>query len=189
LKKNYAEGKPNSYVLVERTEGRPGADVLREATEKAIAEDARLVGFFGTKGGHLPFQTADGNFNPTFDVKGTERYTHADVIENPTLSDMTQSALQFLSTPKKDADERSKFWLLVEAGDVDWANHANNLDSSIGAVLSGDKAFATIVNWVEENEAWDDTAVFVTSDHGHFLVIENVDAISNAAKKAAAANR
>lgn len=189
LKKNYAEGKPGSYVLVERTEGRPGADVLREATEKAIAEDARLVGFFGTKGGHLPFQTADGNFNPTFDVKGTERYTQADVVENPTLSDMTQSALQFLSAPKKGTDERSKFWLLVEAGDVDWANHANNLDSSIGAVLSGDRAFASIVNWVEENEAWDDAAVFVTSDHGHFLVIENVDAISNAAKKAAAASR
>ncbi|WDQ19281.1 alkaline phosphatase [Rhodopirellula sp. P2] len=189
LKKNYAEGKPHSYVLVERTEGRPGADVLQDATEKAIAEDARLMGFFGTKGGHLPFQTADGNFNPTFDVKGTERYTQADVIENPTLSDMTQSALQFLSAPEKGTDERSKFWLLVEAGDVDWANHANNLDSSIGAVLSGDKAFGTIVNWVEENEAWDDTAVFVTSDHGHFLVLENVDAISNAAQKAAAANR
>ena len=173
---------------MERTKGRPGADVLQEATQKAIQEDARLVGFFGTKGGPLPFQTADGNFNPTFDVKGTERYTHADVVENPTISDMTQSALEFLSAPQKDSDERSDFWLLVEAGDVDWANHANNLDSSIGAVFSGDKAFGTIVNWVEENEAWDDTAVFVTSDHGHFLVIENVETIGKAAQKAAAAN-
>jgi len=102
---------------------------------------------------------------------------------------MTQSALEFLSAPQKGSDQRSDFWLLVEAGDVDWANHANNLDSSIGAVFSGDKAFATIVNWVDENAAWDDTAVFVTSDHGHFLVIENVDAIGKAAQKAAAANR
>nr|WP_231846424.1 alkaline phosphatase [Rhodopirellula baltica] len=189
LKEKYEAGEPNSYLVVERTKERPGAEVLKEATKKAIQENARLVGFFGTKGGHMPFQTADGNFNPTFDVKGTERYTHADVIENPTISDMTQSALEFLSAPQKGSDQRSDFWLLVEAGDVDWANHANNLDSSIGAVFSGDKAFATIVNWVDENAAWDDTAVFVTSDHGHFLVIENVDAIGKAAQKAAAANR
>ncbi|WP_431192195.1 alkaline phosphatase [Rhodopirellula bahusiensis] len=189
LKKNYKAGKPNSYVVAERTEGESGVDVLKTATEKAIKEEARLLGFFGTKGGHLPFQTADGNFNPTFDVKGTERYTRADVVENPTVSDMTQSALDFLSAPQKGSDEKSDFWLMVEAGDVDWANHANNLDSSIGAVFSGNDAFGTIVNWVEENDAWDDTAVFVTSDHGHFLVIENVDAISDAAQKAAAANR
>ncbi len=31
---------------------------------------------------------------------------------------------------------------MVESGDVDWANHANNLDSSIGAVFAGDEAFS-----------------------------------------------
>ena len=30
---------------------------------------------------------------------------------------------------------------MIEAGDVDWANHANNIDNSIGAVISGDDAF------------------------------------------------
>ncbi|MCC9658112.1 alkaline phosphatase [Rhodopirellula sp. JC737] len=192
LKRDSKDGEENAYLLVERTEGRSGAEVLNEATEQAIEEGKRLVGFFGTKGGHLPFQTADGNFNPTFDVKGTERYDEADLIENPNLSQMTESALKWLSSSKQRPSEKEKapgFWLLIEAGDVDWANHANNLDNSVGAVFSGEQAFETVVNWVTQQNAWDDTAVFVTSDHGHFLVIENEQAISNAAQKAASSNR
>ena len=59
------------------------------------------------------------------------------------------------------------FWLTIEAGDVDWANHANNLDNSIGAVLSGDEAFRVVMDWIEENNAWSYTAVIVTADHGN----------------------
>jgi alkaline phosphatase len=63
------------------------------------------------------------------------------------------------------------FWLMVEAGDVDWANHKNNLDNSVGAVLSGDDAFHAVTQWAEANQCWDETAVIVTADHGHYLVI------------------
>jgi alkaline phosphatase len=66
---------------------------------------------------------------------------------------------------------RERFWLLVEAGDVDWGCHANNVDTAIGAVQSGDAAFRAIVDWVERHDAWDDTAVIVTSDHGHMFVL------------------
>src|SRR5690606_25344490 len=121
---------------------------------------------------------------PTFDIQGTERYSEEDRVENPTLADMTAAALEVLSAPDPDrsadgsggdADADTEkaippFWMLVEAGDVDWANHANNLDNSIGAVLSGADAFRTITQWVEDHHAWEDTVVFVTSDHGHFLV-------------------
>lgn len=72
------------------------------------------------------------------------------------------------------------FWLMIEAGDVDWANHANNLDSSIGAVLSGEEAFIKVMDWVDENAAWDHTAVIVTADHGHYLVIDQPDMIAEA---------
>ncbi len=64
---------------------------------------------------------------------------------------------------------------MVEAGDVDWANHANNIDNSIGAVISGDLAFRTITNWVEKHGGWEETAVIVTADHGHFLHITRLN--------------
>jgi alkaline phosphatase len=59
----------------------------------------------------------------------------------------------------------------VEAGDVDWACHGNNIDNCIGAVHDGDAAFRAVVEWVEARDAWDDTAVIVTSDHGHLFVL------------------
>ena len=172
------------YVVAQRTKGKLGSEVLKEAASKAAAmnqsgEPARLLGFFGgKKKGHLPFQTADGGFNPTFDAKGTERYTKSDIEENPTLADMTEAALTVLE--KNPAG----FWLMVEAGDVDWANHANNLDNSIGATLSGEAAFESIMDWMEANDKWDETAVIVTADHGHYLVLDYPEKIAEAGAKA-----
>lgn len=162
------------YVVAQRTGGQSGRQVLMSAADQAVKDQKRLLGYFGVRGGHLPFQTADGKYNPTFDAKGSERYTPGDVSENPTLADMTEAALRVL--------ERSidGFWLMVEAGDVDWANHANNLDNSIGAVFSGESAFEVVMDWIDENKAADYTAVIVTSDHGHYLVIDDVQRIIDA---------
>ena len=171
-------------IFAERTKGSDGTDVLKEAADQAIREDKRLFGFFGTKGGHLPFQTADGNYKPTFDVKGTERYSEADVTENPTLAEMTTSAIDVLSA--SDGESPSPFWLMVECGDVDWANHANNIDNSIGAVFSGEEAFGSVIQWVEGHDAWNDTVVLITSDHGHYLNVVDPQAIADAASRSSA---
>lgn len=162
------------YRVVKRQAGINGADALLAAAADAATDGTRLLGFFGVKNGHLPFQTADGNFNPTIDVKGTERYSEADIAENPTLADMTNAALTVLEKSE------SGFWLMIEAGDVDWANHANNVDSSIGAVLSGEAAFVAATNWISARNAWDDTAIILTADHGHYLVIDDPAAIAAA---------
>lgn len=176
----------NGYVFATRTPGRPGAAVLDSAADWAATSGQRLLGLFGVQGGHLPFQTADGDYVPTFDIRGAEKYSPADLLENPTLADMTRAALRVLGTapPAKDSDADDakipKFWLAIEAGDVDWANHSNNLDNSIGAVLSGDAAFTAVTDWVDANQAWDDSVVIVTSDHGHYLVLEDVAPIADA---------
>ncbi|MGB7329426.1 MAG: alkaline phosphatase [Rubripirellula sp.] len=159
------------YVVAQRTKGRPGRENLMMAAQQAADDGSRLLGYFGGKGGHLPFQTADGKFDPTFDAKGTEKYSQADIDENPTLADMTEAALLVLEQSIEG------FWLLIEAGDVDWANHANNLDNAIGAVASGDAAFRSVMNWIDENNAADFTAVIVTSDHGHYLVVDDIQRI------------
>ena len=66
---------------------------------------------------------------------------------------------------------------MVEAGDVDWANHDNNLDNSIGAVNSGDRAFRVITDWVEKRSNWDETVVIVTADHGHYLWLDRPEGL------------
>ena len=157
------------YVVAQRTAGQNGGEVLAAATRRAVEGQHRLLGLFGmgNYGGHLPYRTADGQYDP---VRGKsergEAYQPADITENPTLAQLTTSALEVLSRNPQG------FWLMVEAGDVDWANHDNNLDNSIGAVLSGDDAFRTITDWVERNSNWNDSLMIVTADHGHFLVLD-----------------
>jgi alkaline phosphatase len=164
------------YLVAKRTAGTSGAKVLASAAEKAIERRLRLFGFFGATGGHLPFRTADGHYDPTVSVKNDskagpvpaerENYSPADLEENPTLADLATAALDVLS---KRAES---FWLMIEAGDVDWANHANNIDNSIGAVISGDNAFRATVDWIENHGGWDQTALILTADHGHYLMLD-----------------
>jgi len=168
------------YRVVQRTPGQSGNEVLMAGAKQAAAKGERLFGYFGAKKGHLPFRTADGRFDPTISADAvntrvataTEVYTPEDLTENPTLAEMAQAALTVLSKNEKG------FWLLIEAGDVDWANHTNNIDNSIGAVVSGDLAFRAVTDWVETRpEGWRDTAVFLTADHGHYLVLTRPEAL------------
>lgn len=173
---NAANG--GKYVVVQRSKGLVGSEVLRAAVDAAKAQKQRLLGFFGVKGGHLPFQTADGGFDPVASVGTggkpdlTEKYTADDVRENPTLSDMSIAAIEVLHS------RSDNWWLMIEAGDVDWANHANNLDNSIGATLSGAAAFSSVVQWIEQHGGWDDTVVYVAADHGHYLVLDKPEVIA-----------
>lgn len=161
-----------AYQVVQRTAGVVGPTALKEAAKIAKEKDRRLFGFFGVKYGHLPFRTADGSYNPTTGRGKAEEYTQADLVENPSLADMATVALDYLAHRNPDG-----FWLMIEAGDVDWANHDNNIDNSIGAVISGDKAFRAVTEWVEANGGWADTAVILTADHGHYLVLEQPEAL------------
>ena len=176
------------YRVALRTPSRRGDEVLSEAAADAIQRKLRLFGFFGVAEGHLPFQTANGDFDPAAGLETADRgevdplrkkygsaihYTVADLDENPSLADMTRAALDVLAS-------RGKFWLMVEAGDVDWASHANNIDTAIGAVKAGDAAFQAVVKWLERHDAWNDAVVIVTSDHGHAFVLGEPEAFATA---------
>jgi alkaline phosphatase len=153
------------YVVAERTAGERGAELLLHAADAAARDDKRLLGMFGVPeyGSHLPYRTADGDFQPARGRKKAEAYSEADLSENPTLADMTTAALRVLESNPRG------FWMMVEAGDVDWANHDDNLDNSIGAVLSGDAAIKVITDWVEQHSNWQESLLIVTADHGHML--------------------
>lgn len=159
------------YQIAQRTSSTAGRRTLLKAAEVAAEKNERLFGYFG-QGGHLPYRTADGKYDPTRGINSAERYSPADLIENPTLADMTEAALTVL---EKDPDG---FWLMIEAGEVDWANHNNNVDNSIGAVVSGDRAFQKVAQWVQENSNWSETAVILTADHGHLLFVDDLEALT-----------
>jgi alkaline phosphatase len=161
------------YVIAIRSAGVNGPRRLAEQARRAADSGRRLFGFYGKTKGHLPYQTADGNYNPTIGNTGkAEEYTAADLEENPKLADLTAAALTVLERNPKG------FWLMVEAGDVDWANHDDNIDNSIGAVNSGDAAVKVITDWVEQHSNWKESLLIVTADHGHYLVLEKPELLT-----------
>lgn len=170
------------YVVSQRTDGVAGSDVLAAGVEKAKKNRNRLFGFFGVQGGHLPYRTADGNYDPVVSVGNpapakAESYTESDLRENVSLREMSLAAINVLES-KSD-----QWWLMVEAGDVDWANHSNNIDNSIGAVRSGDDAFKAMVDWIEKNGGWAETALILTADHGHYFKLVRPNALIPGSKE------
>jgi alkaline phosphatase len=172
-------GNGGRYVVVETTPGVQGSRAVRDAAIRAARGGQRLFGLFGRDGlDHLPYRTADGRFDPAPGVRGTaEVYTPADLFEQPTLADMTEAALTVLA-----AEPGRPFALFVEAGDVDFALHDNNLDNAIGAIYSGEDAIRVILDWVEQHSDWDESLLIVTSDHGHYLVLDDPSALAGAAR-------
>jgi alkaline phosphatase len=171
-----AHGGP--YIVAQRTAGVPGDEGLDRAAQRAASEGRRLFGLYGTRSGHLPYRTADGGYDPSKSYRGVaEVYQPADLFENPTLAEMTRAALKVMA-----AEPGRPFALFVEAGDVDFALHDNNIDTAIGATISGEEAVKVILDWVEAHSNWDDSVVIVTADHGHYLVIDDPDALAGTAR-------
>jgi alkaline phosphatase len=169
------------YVVSQTQTGVDGGRALQQAAELAARSKARLFGFYGRYGlDHLPYQTADGRFDPapsigsSGELRPAEWYSADDQIEQPTLAEMTEAALTVIA-----AKPEQPFALFIEAGDVDFALHANNLDNAIGAVYSGEAAVRTVIHWVESHSNWDDSMLIVSSDHGHYLVVDDIAAIAN----------
>lgn len=139
-------GEPGSFNFIERQSGSPDAGV-RLANLAADPEVTRLAGLFGGSSGNLDYLHADGSgYNP----------------ENPTLPEMTSTALTVLSR-RPDG-----FVLMVEGGAIDWASHSNNMDLMIGEAIDFNNAIQTVIDWVNDpttDSTWQNTLVIVTADH------------------------
>lgn len=169
------------YRVVAPNAGEDGSDLLLQAAiqvaanRRAVAnERQRLFGFFGDKDfDHAPYRTADGRYDPvsslSYDrsVSAAEEYSDDQLRSMPTLVEMATAATTVL-----DATPERPSLLFVEAGLVDWSQHANNLDNCVGEVASAEETFKYLVNWIESNGGWDDTLMLVTSDHGHLLQVD-----------------
>ncbi len=82
----------------------------------------------------------------------------------PSLATMAQAALRALSA---DTDG---FYLAIEGGAVDWANHSNQPARMVEEQLDFLRAVEAVVQWVETHSRWDETLVIVTADHETGLI-------------------
>ena len=146
-------GTTGDYVFVERKDGVDAARSLKEAAVLAVVQKKKLFGLFGGPEGYFePPQPSDN---------GTAAVARA-TVENPLLKDAILAALEVLGKNRKG------FFLLVEQGDIDWANHANDYRWMIGAMWDLDEAVRAAVDFVNrpgDDITWENTLLIVTSDH------------------------
>ena len=74
----------------------------------------------------------------------------------PTLAEMTSKALELLSQNPEG------FFLMVEAGQIDWCGHNNDAGCMLHELLQLDAAVRLVHEWAQDR---DDTIVLVTADH------------------------
>lgn len=81
-----------------------------------------------------------------------------DKVDNAlTLPQITECAIEFLS----QRDE--PFFLMVEGGQIDWANHANDAATAIQEVLEFDKSIELAFQFYKAHP--EETLIVVTADH------------------------
>ncbi|MFP4132880.1 MAG: alkaline phosphatase [Halothece sp.] len=160
-------------------------------------EGDRLFGLYGARGqnGNLPMRSGDGSYDRTgyntFAHRGSqlesedgefvdpeyarplmpgeteEAFIERELDENPTIMDMAQASLDFLS----QNDEG--FFLQIELGDYDWVLHDNNLDAMLGRHMDLDETVEIVKDWVEDNGGWEENLVMVVPDHDHYLTLND----------------
>lgn len=142
------------YVLVERTAGVDGGEALLSRAEEAVASGKKLFGLFGGEG---------GNFEFAVPARGQAQVARGS-IENPTLADASRAALRVLSR------NGNGFFLLVEQGDIDWANHDDDHASMVGGIWDLNEAVKAIEAFIDQpgdDLTWENTLLVVTSDHAN----------------------
>ena len=142
------------YLLVERRPGQDGGRALLEGAAAAARDGRKLFGLFGGKGGNFEApQAEDTPGRPTI-RPGSD--------EDPSLAEAAEAALVRL------AADPEGFFLVVEQGDIDWANHDNDFRAMIGSVADLDQAVRAALAFVDkpgDDIDWTNTVLLVTADH------------------------
>lgn len=144
------------YVSLERASGVDGGKALLAAAKQAKREGKRLFGLFGGAGGNLESPV------PT-DTPGTPSISRGS-SENPLLKDCVVAALEVLGRDKDG------FFVMIEQGDIDWANHANDYQRMIGTTWDLNEAVKAAIDFVNrpgDQMNWSNTLLIVTSDHAN----------------------
>ncbi|KAL4962299.1 alkaline phosphatase [Aspergillus stella-maris] len=118
---------------------RKGFDALNGGTEAKLP----LLGLFAD--GDIPYEL--------------DRRTQNDVY--PSLEEMTRSALKILSHATEDSDQG--FFIMIEGSRIDHAGHGNDPAAQVNEVIAYDKAFAAVLEFLEEDST--PGVLVATSDH------------------------
>lgn len=129
-----------------------------KAAGYVIAEDETAMKTAVTEGSEkiLGLFKSGGKTQELFRVDPAQTYPDGE----PTLSEMTQSALTVLEKNKKG------FFLMVEGSQIDWADHANDISGQVAETLGFNESVEVVLGWINaDTKRRTNTLVVVVADH------------------------
>jgi alkaline phosphatase len=163
----------SEYVFIERQDATNGTTTLNTAVTHILDSghanyNKKLFGLFGGSGGYFEHPVpSDTPGAPGFSWTGNPEL-------NPSLAVCSTAALKILNL----RGGSNGFFVMIEGGDIDWANHASDYSWMIGATYQFDEAVKAVINYVNDPttpQTWDNTLLIVTADHGNsFMRINSV---------------
>ncbi len=150
---------PDAGKTVLQSAQRQGFDLVTDQAQlSAYKGKKRLLGLFS--GGTItPEWDGAAAENPAPPAQRCE--TGKRPAEQPSLTNMTRSAISFLN--KRSKGKKKGFFLQVEGAGIDKGAHAANPCRQIGELMSFDSAVKAGVDFAAKSKK---TLVIVTADHG-----------------------
>lgn len=144
-----------------RHNGKPFVDLLVGGGQKYfIREDRNIVNEFKAEGYEYA-ESLDDLYKlkqlPALALLAKVGMPHAiDDSEPARLSRMTEKSLQLLKAANKP------FFLMIEASQIDWCGHANDIACAMAEMHDAEKTLAVIRGFIKNNP---NTLVVMTADH------------------------
>ncbi|KAL3492624.1 alkaline phosphatase [Aspergillus germanicus] len=155
-------GGGRCHFLPNTTDGSCRADdrdLVAVAKDKGFSYIDDRKGFDGLDGGadaKLPLLGLFAEKDIPYEI---DRRSQNDVY--PSLEEMARSALKILSEATRDSEQG--FFLMIEGSRIDHAGHGNDPAAQVNEVLAYDKAFAAVLEFLDNDST---PGVLVgTSDH------------------------
>ncbi len=159
-KQTNEENSQIHHKLARLSDGVVGLRSKRE-DNKNLLEIARQQGY-SIVFNNAQLQQANGKILGLFAESGMqngikERLNMVDPRHTqPTLREMSAKALDLL-----EQDERG-FFLMIEAGQIDWAGHKNDTGLLLHEMLRFNETLDYVLDWAKQHQ---DTLIIVSSDH------------------------
>jgi alkaline phosphatase len=146
----------------------------------------KLVALYSSGNWDGPYATSNGTFtrhsDGSFVMNSTDPLTESDPMEDgiPNLEHASIQAIKLLLY-RSALNADKPFFLMVEQGDIDWANHENDYKWMVGTTWELSKTVDAICRYIDGDDKgenanatntgdrmnWQNTLLIVTSDHGN----------------------
>jgi len=136
------DGSPDTWVLIQDS-----LDFVKIGSGE-IAAPLRLLGI--PRAGSTLQSNRSGGGNSVLEVPYNTNI--------PSLVEMTKAALNVL-------DNEKGFFVMIEGGAIDWANHANAPGRMIEEMIDLNNTIDEVIVWIENNGGWGENLLIVTTDH------------------------